>query len=169
MKINKAYFAGGCFWCMVKPFDKFEGIEGIISGYMGGHTDQPTYEQVKTGTTGHYEAVEIEYDQALFPFEKLLDIYFKQIDPTDADGQFHDRGSQYKTAVFYVNEAQKEAAESYIKTIQVNYDKPIVTEVLPYQTFYPAEDEHQDYYRKEPENYAREQALRQQYSEETSR
>lgn len=153
---------------MVKPFDQYEGIEGIISGYMGGHVDNPTYEQVKTGTTGHYEAVEIEYDPALFPFDKLLDIFFKQIDPTDADGQFHDRGSQYRTAIFYVNEAQKEAAENYITSIQSQYNKPIVTEVLPYKTFYAAEEYHQNYYMKDPENYAQEQQLRQQYATKTS-
>jgi len=168
LKINKAYFAGGCFWCMVKPFDQYEGIESVISGYMGGHVENPTYEQVKTGTSGHYEAVEIEYDQALFPYDKLLDIFFKLIDPTDAEGQFHDRGQQYRTAIFYVNEAQKEAAENYIAAIQPAFDKPIVTEILPYQTFYAAEDYHQDYYKKDPENYAKEQLLRQQYIDKTS-
>lgn len=107
MNINKAYFAGGCFWCMVKPFDTFEGIESVTSGYMGGHVDNPSYEQVKTGNTGHLETVEIEYDVALFSYNKLLEIFFSVIDPSDEGGQFQDRGAQYKTAIFYTNEDQK--------------------------------------------------------------
>lgn len=100
MNINTAYFAGGCFWCMTQPFDQNEGIEKVKSGYMGGHVDHPTYEQVKSGDTGHYETVKIEYDVALFSYQKLLEIFFSVIDPTDDGGQFQDRGSQYRTAIF---------------------------------------------------------------------
>lgn len=107
MNINTAYFAGGCFWCMTKPFDQFDGIETVTSGYMGGSTHNPTYEDVKSGTTGHYETVKIEYDVALFSYNKLLEVFFSVIDPIDDGGQFQDRGSQYRTAIFYTNEDQK--------------------------------------------------------------
>ena len=100
MNINTAYFAGGCFWCMTKPFDTFDGIEKVTSGYMGGQTENPTYEEVKSGTTGHYEKVKIEYDVALFSYHKLLEIFFSVIDPLDENGQFQDRGSQYQKAIF---------------------------------------------------------------------
>lgn len=114
MNINTAYFAGGCFWCMTKPFDTFDGIEKVTSGYMGGHLVNPSYEEVKTGSTGHYEVVKIEYDVALFSYHKLLEIFFSVIDPLDDGGQFQDRGSQYKTAIFYSNEHQRQLAEQYI-------------------------------------------------------
>ena len=117
--MEKIYFAGGCFWCMVKPFDSYKGIESVISGYMGGHVENPTYEQVKTGTTGHYEVVEITYKESEFPLEKILEIYWPQIDPTDPDGQFQDRGPQYRTAIFVTNEAQKEAADTIGNVLSV--------------------------------------------------
>lgn len=165
MNINKAYFAGGCFWCMVKPFDTFEGIEKVTSGYMGGHVDNPSYEQVKSGDTGHLETVEIEYDVALFSYNKLLEIFFSVIDPSDEGGQFQDRGSQYKTAIFYTNEDQKELAEIYIEKLKdtMDKDKAIATQILPASTFYEAEAEHQDFYKKNPERYAKEQQDRQNY------
>lgn len=165
MNINKAYFAGGCFWCMVKPFDTFEGIEKVTSGYMGGHVDNPTYEQVKTGTTGHYETIEIEYDVALFSYNKLLEIFFSVIDPLDDEGQFQDRGSQYQTAIFYSNEHQKKLVEAYIAAMQdtINADKAIATKILPATTFYKAEAYHQDFYKKQPERYAKEQQDRENY------
>lgn len=165
MNINKAYFAGGCFWCMVKPFDTFEGIEKVTSGYMGGHTDNPSYEEVKTGNTGHYETVEIEYDVALFSYNKLLEIFFSVIDPTDEGGQFQDRGSQYKTAIFYTNEDQKAVAEDYVEQLKQSIDKEkaIATKILPASTFYEAEAEHQNFYKKNPERYAQEQQERQKY------
>ena len=103
--MDKATFAGGCFWCMVSPFEEQPGIHGIISGYMGGTIADPTYEQVKTGTTGHQEVVQITFDPAVFPYEKLLELYWPQIDPTDDEGQYIDRGSQYRTAIFYHNES----------------------------------------------------------------
>lgn len=167
MNINTAYFAGGCFWCMTKPFDTFDGIEHVTSGYMGGHVDNPTYEQVKTGTTGHYETVAIEYDVALFSYHKLLEIFFSVIDPLDTGGQYQDRGSQYQTAIFYTNEHQKQLAETYIEELKhtINSDKAIATKILPADTFYPAEEYHQDFYKKNPERYAQEEQARKNYQQ----
>ena len=165
MNINTSYFAGGCFWCMTKPIDTFEGIEKVTSGYMGGTTDNPTYEDVKKGTTGHYETVKIEYDVALFSYHKLLEIFFSVIDPLDDAGQFQDRGSQYKTAIFYTNDDQKKIAENYIQQLQhtIYSDKAIATKILPASTFYKAEEYHQDFYKKNPERYAKEQQDRANY------
>src|SRR4051812_47044938 len=115
--LEKAAFAGGCFWCMVHPFDKLPGIEKVVSGYMGGNVENPTYEQVCSGTTGHYEVVQITYDPTLFPYEKLLELYWQQIDPTDEGGQFHDRGPQYMTSIFYYSNLQKEKAEESKKEL----------------------------------------------------
>jgi peptide-methionine (S)-S-oxide reductase len=150
---------------MVKPFDTYEGIEKVTSGYMGGHVDHPTYEQVKTGDTGHFETVEIEYDVALFSYHKLLEIFFSVIDPTDEGGQFQDRGAQYQTAIFYTNADQKEVAEDYVEKLKqtINRDKAIATKILPASTFYEAEEEHQDFYKKNPERYAKEQQDRQHF------
>jgi peptide-methionine (S)-S-oxide reductase len=158
--LEKATFAGGCFWCMVKPFDQWDGIEKVVSGYSGGHVENPTYEQVKTGTTGHYEVVQITFDPRVFPYEKLLEIYWQQIDPTDDGGQFHDRGSQYRTAIFYHNEKQRELAEKSKKELEASgkFNKPIVTEILKAQPFYPAEDYHQDFYKKSPKEYKEDRA-----------
>ena len=169
MNINVAYFAGGCFWCMVQPFDTNEGIEKVTSGYMGGHTKHPSYEEVKTGETGHYEAVRIEYDVALFSYNKLLEIFFSVIDPTDAGGQFQDRGSQYQTAIFYTNEDQKALAEASIDSLQhtINHDKAIATKVLPASEFYEAEAYHQDFYKKNPERYQQEKADRARYQSDS--
>ncbi|AEP02385.1 MULTISPECIES: peptide-methionine (S)-S-oxide reductase MsrA [Heyndrickxia] len=154
-QFQKATFAGGCFWCMVKPFDQWDGIEKVVSGYTGGTVENPSYEQVKTGTTGHYEAVQITYDPAVFPYEKLLEIFWQQIDPTDAGGQFQDRGSNYRAAIFYHNEEQKRLAEASKKQLAESgkFKKPIVTEILPAKPFYPAEDYHQDFYKKNPNAY----------------
>lgn len=165
MNINTAYFAGGCFWCMTKPFDTFDGIEQVISGYMGGHLENPSYEDVKSGTSGHYETVEIEYDVALFSYNKLLEVFFSVIDPLDPNGQFQDRGSQYQTAIFYTNEHQKELAEQYIDKLKhtIDADKAIATKILPASTFYKAEEYHQDFYKKNPERYAKEQQDRKNY------
>ncbi|MBO1197769.1 peptide-methionine (S)-S-oxide reductase MsrA [Staphylococcus simiae] len=165
MNINTAYFAGGCFWCMTKPFDTFDGIEQVTSGYMGGHLENPSYEDVKSGTSGHYETVEIEYDVALFSYNKLLEVFFSVIDPLDPDGQFQDRGPQYQTAIFYTNEHQKELAEQYIDKLKhtIDADKAIATKVLPASIFYKAEEYHQDFYKKNPERYAQEQQDRQNY------
>ncbi|MCB5235926.1 peptide-methionine (S)-S-oxide reductase MsrA [Niallia alba] len=153
--MEKATFAGGCFWCMVSPFEELPGIGGIVSGYSGGHVENPTYEQVKTGTTGHFEVVEITYDPELFPYERLLELFWQQIDPTDPDGQFQDRGPQYRTAIFYHNEKQKELAEKSKQAMAESgkFKKPIVTLIEPAATFYPAEDYHQDYHKKNKQHY----------------
>ncbi|MBD7966644.1 peptide-methionine (S)-S-oxide reductase MsrA [Paenibacillus gallinarum] len=168
--MEKATFAGGCFWCMVTPFEELPGIHGIVSGYTGGSVPNPTYEEVKTGTTGHYEVVQITFDPDVFPYEKLLELYWPQIDPTDPDGQFHDRGSQYRTAIFYHNERQQELALQSKKEVADSgrFDKPIVTKILPAETFYPAEDYHQDYHKKNQKHYKedREKSGRDEYISE---
>jgi peptide methionine sulfoxide reductase msrA/msrB len=150
-----ATFAGGCFWCMVSPFEEQPGIIQVVSGYTGGHKENPTYEEVCSHTTGHYEAVQITFDPNVFPYEKLLDIYWRQIDPTDAGGQFHDRGESYRTAIFYHNETQRQLAEKSKRELEESgrFSKPIVTEILPASTFYPAEEYHQDYHKKNPIRY----------------
>ncbi len=153
----KATFAGGCFWCMVKPFDEQPGIKSVISGYTGGTVENPTYEQVCSETTGHYEAVQITYDPDIFPYEKLLELYWQQIDPTDLGGQFYDRGQSYQTAIFYHDENQKKLAEESKQALQESgrFKKPIVTPILPAKPFYPAEEYHQHYYKKNKAHYER--------------
>lgn len=155
MPTELATFAGGCFWCLVKPFDQLEGIEKVVSGYTGGHVVNPTYQQVCSGTTGHVEAVQITFDPAVFPYEKLVEIYWTLIDPTDPGGQFFDRGESYTTAIFYHNEEQRKIAEQSKKRLEESgkFDKPIVVKILPAKPFYPAEEYHQDYYKKNPEHY----------------
>ena len=152
---EKATFAGGCFWCMVKPFKEWDGIQDVVSGYMGGHVVNPTYEDVKQGGSGHLEVVEITYDPALFPYEKLLDVFWQQIDPTDDGGQFHDRGDSYKTAIFYYDEEQRKTAEESKSNLGESgrFKNPIVTAIRPAEKFNKAEEYHQDYYKKEQEHY----------------
>nr|WP_263324693.1 peptide-methionine (S)-S-oxide reductase MsrA [Neobacillus sp. Marseille-Q6967] len=154
-KRELATFAGGCFWCMVAPFDEQPGIYEIVSGYTGGHKENPTYEEVCSDTTGHYEAVQIQFNPEVFPYTKLLEIFWQQIDPTDPEGQFNDRGLSYRTAIFYHNETQHELAEASKKELAESgrFNKPIVTEILPAGPFYKAEDKHQDYYKKMPFHY----------------
>ncbi|KYG96628.1 peptide-methionine (S)-S-oxide reductase MsrA [Paenibacillus sp. SEL1] len=158
--MEKATFAGGCFWCMVTPFEEQPGIHGIVSGYTGGTIADPTYEQVKTGTTGHYEVVQITFEPELFPYEKLLELYWPQTDPTDGEGQFQDRGTQYKPAIFYHTEQQRELAQQSKEQLAQSgrFDKPIVTEILPASIFYPAEDYHQDYHKKNVKHYKEDRA-----------
>ena len=158
--IEKATFAGGCFWCMVKPFDTWDGIHKVTSGYMGGHIENPTYEQVKKGDSGHLEVVEIQYDSSIFPYEKLLEIYWQQIDPTDAGGQFQDRGESYSTAIFVYNENQRELAEKSKQQLAESgkFSKPIVTTIRDAKAFYIAEDYHQDFYKKSPDHYKEDRA-----------
>ncbi|AZN41588.1 peptide-methionine (S)-S-oxide reductase MsrA [Paenibacillus albus] len=153
--MQTATFAGGCFWCMVTPFEELPGIKGIVSGYTGGSEANPTYEEVKSGATGHLEAVQITFDPELFPYERLLELYWQQIDPTDEFGQFHDRGTQYSTAIFYHDEQQLELALQSKQALESSgrFDKPIVTKILPAATFYLAEDYHQDYHKKNPKYY----------------
>lgn len=154
---EKATFAGGCFWCMVKPFDEQPGIIEVLSGYTGGHVENPTYEQVCSETTGHVEAVQITYDPAFFCYEDLVRIYFTLIDPTDEGGQFYDRGESYTTAIFYHDEKQKEIAEKVRDEIDKSgrFLLPIVVKILPAKPFYLAEDYHQYYYKKNPSHYER--------------
>lgn len=159
-RVEKAAFAGGCFWCMVKPFKEWDGIEDIVSGYMGGHVENPTYEDVKKGDSGHLEVVEITFDPSIFSYEKLLDLFWQQIDPTDADGQFHDRGHSYSTAIFHYTEEQRQIAEISKDKLDISgvFTKPIVTPIRPAETFYRAEEYHQDYYEKEQEHYEEDRA-----------
>ncbi|GEN30555.1 peptide methionine sulfoxide reductase msrA/msrB [Cerasibacillus quisquiliarum] len=150
-----ATFAGGCFWCMVEPFDERPGIYDVVSGYTGGHVENPTYEQVVSQQTGHVEAVQIEYDPHIMSYEELVSTFWQQIDPTDANGQFHDRGPSYRTAIFYHNKKQKEIAEKSKQQLAKSgkFSRPIVTEILPAQPFFPAEENHQYYYKKNAFHY----------------
>ena len=154
-KIEKATFAGGCFWCMEGPFETLDGVQDVVAGYAGGTKENPTYEEVTTGNTGHYEVIQVVYDPSKVKYETLLEIFWRQIDPTDTEGQFADQGSQYKTAIFYENETQKQLAlkakEKIAKLGQ--FQKPIVTQVLPLKKFYAAEGVHQDYHKKNPGQY----------------
>ena len=150
---ERAIFAGGCFWCIEAELQEISGVYAAISGYIGGETDNPTYEQIGTGRTGHAEAVEIFYDPAMVTYEKLLDVFWGNIDPTDAGGQFFDRGSQYRTEIFYLNDAQKEAAETSKARYAEKLGQEIVTGITKATTFYPAEDYHQDYYKTNPMRY----------------
>ncbi|MFD2214366.1 peptide-methionine (R)-S-oxide reductase MsrB [Metabacillus endolithicus] len=154
-KLELATFAGGCFWCMVQPFDELPGIESVISGYTGGNKENPTYEEVCSNTTGHLEAVQITYNPEIFPYEKLLELFWQQIDPTDSGGQFFDRGESYKTAIFYHTEEQKKLAEASKETLEKSgrFSKPIVTMILEAKPFYPAEEYHQDFYKKSTGRY----------------
>ncbi|RPF55834.1 peptide-methionine (S)-S-oxide reductase MsrA [Aquisalibacillus elongatus] len=169
-QLEKATFAGGCFWCMVKPFDQWDGVHAVVSGYTGGSVVNPTYEDVKTGQTGHYEAVQITYDPNIISYQTILDLYWIQIDPTDPYGQFHDRGPQYRTAIFYHNDEQRTVAEQSKQNIEENgnFYKPIVTEVLEATAFYPAEEYHQEFYKKNPNEYQedREKSGRDKFIEE---
>jgi peptide methionine sulfoxide reductase msrA/msrB len=153
--LEKATFAGGCFWCMEPPYEKEQGVKTAVSGYIGGHKKNPTYEEVSAGRTGHAEAVEITYDPSVISYNDLLDIFWRQINPTDRGGQFVDRGTQYRSAIFYHNADQKRLAEASRDAYQASgrYDKPIVTEIAPATTFYRAEEYHQDYYSKNPIRY----------------
>ncbi|MGE5579418.1 MAG: peptide-methionine (S)-S-oxide reductase MsrA [Bacillota bacterium] len=153
----RATFAGGCFWCMVQPFAKLAGVKEVVAGYTGGHVQNPTYEQVCSGRTGHYEAVQVIYDPSELSYERLLDTFWDQIDPTDPSGQFADQGPQYRTAIFYHDEEQKRAAEESKAALDRSgrFDKPVATQILPAATFYPAEEYHQDYYKTNPEHYKR--------------
>lgn len=160
--MEKALFAGGCFWCMVQPFEETDGIIKVVSGYTGGWLDNPTYEQVKRQKTGHTEAVYIEYDESKLSYEQLLSIYWQQTDPTDAMGQFMDRGESYRPVIFYYNDKQKEAALKSRQLLESKslYSDPIVTKVEKASTFYPAEEEHQQFYKKNPRLYAKEKEER---------
>ncbi len=154
-RFEKATFAGGCFWCMEPPFDKLDGVISTTSGYTGGTEKDPTYEQVSSGKTGHLEAIEVTYDPAKVSYAQLLDVFWKNVDPTQHNGQFVDIGSQYRTAIFYHNEEQRRQALESRNRLQESrkFGKPIVTEIRPAMPFYSAEDYHQDYYIKNPIRY----------------
>lgn len=153
--LDRAVFAGGCFWHTEAAFEEVDGVVSAVSGYTGGHVENPMYEQVSSGLTGHYEAVEVTYDPSVISYEQLLDIFWRNIDPIDQFGQFYDKGSQYKTAIFYQNEAQRKLAEESKKKLQESggFDKPIATAILPASKFYKAEEYHQDYYKKSATRY----------------
>jgi peptide methionine sulfoxide reductase msrA/msrB len=150
----KATFAGGCFWCMVAPFENAQGIISVVSGYCNGTKPNPTYQQVISKKYMFVEAVQIEYDQKKIPYGELLDIFWRNIDPTDEGGQFADRGIQYQTAIFYHDENQRRLAEQSKRKIAKQFERPIMTRLIPFENFYPAEDYHQDYHKKNPIRYA---------------
>ena len=154
-RLEKATFAGGCFWCMEAPFEKLTGVSAVISGYSGGKTENPTYADVSSGSTGHLEVVQVEYDPKEISYEKLLNVFWRQVDPTDKGGQFVDRGQQYTTAIFYHNQEQLQLAQKSLQALDNSgrYDKKIVTPILEAQTFYPAEEYHQDYYKNNTIRY----------------
>jgi peptide-methionine (S)-S-oxide reductase len=152
---TKAIFAGGCFWCMEPPYDKLDGVVSTLSGYIGGHKKNPTYEEVSASRTGHTEAVEVVYDPKKVSYQKLLDVFWRNIDPTVKDQQFCDVGSQYRSGIFYVDEEQKRLAEASKAALEKSkpFKGAIVTEITRATEFYPAEDYHQDYYLKNPVRY----------------
>lgn len=151
--IATAIFAGGCFWCMESPFTGRSGVAAVTSGYTGGEVANPTYEQVCTGATGHYEAVEVTYDASVVTYEELLDIFWRNIDPFDDGGQFCDRGPQYRAAVFYETEDQRTAAEASRQKYETLLGQPFTTEILPVSPFYRAEDYHQGFCTRNPGRY----------------
>ncbi len=155
VSIAHATFAGGCFWCMVAPFERLPGVIRVEAGYTGGFKENPTYSEVCAGRTGHAEAVQVTYDPARITYPQLLDVYWPQINPTDPDGQFCDRGESYQTAIFYHSEEQRQAAEASKQALAASgrFDAPIATRILPAGPFYPAEEYHQDYHRKNPHHY----------------
>jgi peptide-methionine (S)-S-oxide reductase len=150
-----ATFAGGCFWCMEPPYDELDGVVATISGYTGGELEDPTYERVSSGGTGHAEAVRIVYEPDQVSYEELLTVFWRNIDPLTAEGQFCDAGDQYRSAIFYHDKAQRRLAEKTKRALEESgrFDQPIVTQIVPVGEFYPAEEYHQDYYQKNPLRY----------------
>lgn len=160
MTVDTATFAGGCFWCMVQPFEQQLGIIRVLSGYTGGTVANPTYEQVKSQTTGHTEAVKIWFDPAIISYAQLVELYWQQTDPTDATGQFQDRGDNYRPVIFVNSLAQRQTAETSKRALQdrEQFDQPIVTKIQTVQPFYPAEARHQQFYKKNPRVMAQQEA-----------
>ena len=152
-ELAKATFAGGCFWCMQPAFDTVDGVVSTTVGYTGGHTKNPTYEEVETGSTGHAESIEVTFDPAKVSYAKLLDVFWHNIDPLTADGQFCDHGNQYRSAIFYHDAEQQRLAEASKQALAGRFTQPIVTEIVAATAFYPAEDYHQKYYEKNPLRY----------------
>jgi len=159
-RIETATFAGGCFWCMVRPFDTFPGIVRVLSGYTGGTVTDPTYEQVKSQTTGHTEAVKIWFDPSVVTYEQLVTLYWQQTDPTDDAGQFQDRGTNYRPVIFVNSAAQAATAQASKQALQEReqFDKPIVTRIQVVQPFFVAEERHQQFYKKHADRFAEEEA-----------
>ena len=153
VELEKATFAGGCFWCIEDAFRSLKGVVEALSGYTGGHKENPTYEEVCSGSTGHYEAVQVSFDPSKISYEELLKRFWNQIDPTDQEGQFADRGSQYRTAIFYHSDEQRKKAEESKKNLQKKFGKPIATSIIKAGKFYKAEEYHQDYSEKNPSHY----------------
>jgi peptide-methionine (S)-S-oxide reductase len=151
--IETATFAGGCFWCMESPFDKLDGVISTTSGYTGGRTVNPTYDQVSTGRTGHIESLQVKFDSTVVTYQQLLGLFWHNVDPTQADGQFCDRGNQYRTMIFYHDDDQKRLAEQTKAEVRMELGKRIQTEIVKASTFYAAEEYHQDYYQKNPTKY----------------
>jgi methionine-S-sulfoxide reductase len=152
-RLATAVFAGGCFWCMVHPFDAEKGVSRVLSGYAGGAEENPTYEQVAHGQTGHREAIEVTYDPAQVGYERLLEIFWRNIDPFDEAGSFVDKGHHYTTAIFAATDAERAAAEKSKKEIEAEFGRKVATVILPGVKFWPAEEYHQDFYRKNPVRY----------------
>lgn len=153
--MERATFAGGCFWCIESVFEGLDGVLDVVSGYTGGPEENPTYEQVSSGATGHFEAVQITFDPDIISYKTLVEIFFQQIDPTDANGSFVDRGNQYRSALFFHTPAQESQARKVMETIHTSrvFDQPVATQLIPAAHFYPAEAYHQDYYKKNPLRY----------------
>lgn len=154
-QLKSALFAGGCFWCLEPAFDLISGVTHTTVGYCNGVTENPTYDQVCSGRSGHFEALEVKFDPNKVAYETLLEAFWRTIDPTQTDGQFADRGSQYLSAIFYLDDEQRQLAEASKRALEQSgkFKAPIVTAILPGGNFYPAEEHHQDYYRKNPEHY----------------
>ena len=152
---DKAYFAGGCFWCVEESFEKLKGVEEVISGYSGGITENPTYKEVTYGNTGHFEVVEIIYDKEIISFKELLENFWVNIDPFDAYGQFCDKGYSYRSVAFYQNDEEKKLIEKDIKDLQNKFNKKVVTYIRNFEKFYKAEEYHQDFYKIKLERYLR--------------
>ncbi len=150
--LETATFAGGCFWCMDAPFESLDGVKNVVSGFAGGHEKNPSYEEVSTGTTGAVEAVQVIFDPGIISYSELLDVYWKQFDPTDAGGSFYDRGSQYQSAIFYKDDTQKKLAEESKEELDKSgiFKKPIITKIEKFVSFYPAENYHQHFFKKNP-------------------
>lgn len=151
--LAKATFAGGCFWCMEPPFDKTDGVVSTTSGYTGGHVKNPSYEQVSSGGTGHAESLQVVYDPSKVSYEKLLEVYWHNVDPLTPNAQFCDHGEQYRTAIFFHDEEQKRLAEKTRAEVEKELGRKVVTEIVPAGPFYTAEEYHQDYYQKNPIRY----------------
>ena len=145
-----ATLGGGCFWCLEAVYQQMEGVDKIVSGYMGGHVDHPSYQDVCTGTTGHVEVVQVSFDPQVTSYREILEVYFAIHDPTSFDRQGNDAGTQYRSVIFYHSDAQRATAQEMMRELASDFDRPIVTELRAAETFYPAEDYHQDYFRNHP-------------------